>query len=353
MIPLEEAQARLLALAAPLPLEEVSLSQGLGRVLARPVRAARAQPTFDAAAMDGYAVTAQPAAGEWLQVVGTSRAGAAHDGVLQPGQAARIFTGAPVPEGASRVILQEDVTRDGDRITFTGRAEAAIHIRPRGADFGQGQLFDAPRRLDGVALSLLAAMGCDRLQVASAPRVAIIPTGDELVLPGGDPGPDQIICTNHLAIRAMAQAEGALVRVLPIARDTEESLGRMMDLARDADIIVTIGGASVGDHDHVARVTAARGMVPVFHKVALRPGKPALAGRMGDQLLIGLPGNPVSAMVCARLFLRPVLRALQGLPSRSSATAPAGWAAMSARTGRGRITCAPASIRSGPMACRC
>ncbi|MCC5967383.1 MAG: molybdopterin molybdotransferase MoeA [Natronohydrobacter sp.] len=313
MISVEEALARVFDLVTPLGTEEIALQNGAGRVLRQPLRAARDQPPFAASSMDGYAVCGDVAVGRAFQVIGTAAAGHGFDGSVQEGQALRILTGAPLPEGAGRVVIQEDVTREGDRITVTANPGSATHIRPRGADFRAGDQISAPRRLTGTELALLAAMNCPRLCVSARPDVAIIATGDELVMPGEAPRADQIIASNIFALKAMAEAEGARVRLLPIARDSEESLRAVFDLARGADLIVTVGGASVGDHDLVGPVTQALGATRAFYKVAMRPGKPLMAGRLGGAVLLGLPGNPVSSLVCGHLFMRPVLRAMQGL----------------------------------------
>ncbi|MBK1635930.1 molybdopterin molybdotransferase MoeA [Rhodovulum adriaticum] len=316
MISVAEALAHIFDLVAPLPTEEVALEDAAGRVLAAPVIARRDQPPFAASAMDGYAVTAADARpGASLGVIGTSAAGHGFDGTLAPGQAVRIFTGAPVPPGADRVIIQEDVMRDGDRITLGDRLDSAAHIRPAGADFACGDTLSAPRRLRPADLALAAAMNVPRVTAHRRPRVAIIATGDELVMPGETPGPDQIIAANGFALTAMAEAEGARAQMLPIARDTEASLRAVFAQARDADLILTIGGASVGDHDLVGKVAADLGLNQSFYKVAMRPGKPLMAGRLGDATMIGLPGNPVSALVCAHVFVLPAIRVMQGLPA--------------------------------------
>jgi molybdopterin molybdotransferase len=313
MIPPEDALARILALAVPLPVEAVGLVQASGRVLRNAAQAARAQPPFAASAMDGYAVAGDPVPGDAFQVVGQAAAGHVYSGSVGPGQAVRIFTGAPVPEGATRVLIQEDVIRDGDAITVRETADHAHHIRPAKGDFDAGFRLSAPRRLRPVDLALLAAMNVPEVTVSRRPDVAIIATGDELVMPGDSPRDDQIIASNAFALKAIAESEGAQARLLPIAADTEASLRAVFDLARGADVIVTIGGASVGDHDLVGPVAKAMGATRAFYKIAMRPGKPLMAGRMGDAVLLGLPGNPVSSIVCAHLFLRPLLRALQGL----------------------------------------
>lgn len=314
MIPVEEALRRVLALARPLPAEPVPLAQAAGRVLAADAVAARAQPPFAASAMDGYAIQGAPRPGHVYHITGLSRAGEASPAPVGPGQACRIFTGAPMPDGATHVVIQEDVTADADRITFTGSPDGSPNLRAAGADFPAGFRLPAPRRLSPSDVALLAAMNVATPLCARRPDIAVIATGDELVMPGEDPGPDQIIASNIFAIKALAEAEGARVRLLPIARDTEAALSDVLALAKGADVIVTIGGASVGDHDLVARVAADMGLDRAFHKIAMRPGKPLMSGRLGDAVLLGLPGNPVSAIVCGHLFLLPLLRALQGLP---------------------------------------
>lgn len=313
MISVDEAAARLLALAGPLPAETVPLAHAAGRWLAAPVAARRDQPPFDTSAMDGYAVAGDPAPGDSLTVIGEAGAGHSFAGSVGPGQAVRIFTGAPVPMGATRVVIQEDVRREGDRITLTDR-DRSTNIRARGQDFPAGATL-GPRRLRPADLALLAAMNIAELPVIRRPTVALIATGDELVMPGEIPGPDQIIASNAFALQAMAQAEGAEARLLPIAPDRPEALAERLALAADADVIVTIGGASVGDHDLVGRVAAEQGLAPAFWKIAMRPGKPLMAGRLGGSVLLGLPGNPVSAIVTGHLFLLPLLRALQGDPA--------------------------------------
>jgi molybdopterin molybdotransferase len=313
MIPVEDALARVLALARGTEPEPVALTAALGRVLAEPAAARRNQPPFAAAAMDGYAIAGDAAPGMRFTVTGSAQAGRRHDGAVGPGQAVRIFTGAPVPSGATRIVIQEDVTRNGNQITLRDGLDAGPHIRPEGADFRAGDALPAGSRLRSVDLALLAAMNVATLAVRRRPVVAIIATGDELVMPGDAPGPDQIVASNLFALRAMVEAEGAEARILPIARDTQAALTDVLRLAQGADIIVTIGGASVGDHDLVGRVTGAMGMEPAFYKIAMRPGKPLMAGRLGGAAMLGLPGNPVSAIVCGHLFLLPLIRASLGL----------------------------------------
>lgn len=315
MITVSEALEHLFALAAPLESETVPLAQANGRVLSAPLRAGRNQPPFAGSAMDGYAMDAEAVApGARFEVVGEAAAGHAFAGRIGPGQCVRIFTGAPVPEGATRVVIQEDVTREGNRITLGHQLDKGYHIRPAGADFAKGQEFSAPRRLRPSDIALLAAMNIAELPVTRRPRVAILSTGDELVMPGETPGPDQIIASNSFGLQAMLRDLGAEARLLPIARDTRASLETAFSLTDDADLVLTIGGASVGDHDLVGDVAADLGMQRSFYKILMRPGKPLMAGRLASgAMMIGLPGNPVSAMVCGHVFVTPVIRAMLGL----------------------------------------
>ncbi|MCV2877972.1 molybdopterin molybdotransferase MoeA [Sedimentimonas flavescens] len=316
MISVEEALARVLELVQPLGTETVPLRKGVGRVMAAPVKAALTQPPFAASAMDGYwLAAANHRPGATLRVEGEAAAGRGFDGTLAPGQAVRIFTGAPVPAEGGVVVLQEDVTRDGDTITLPERLSDNHNIRPRGQDFAEGTPYFPRHRLTARDLGLMAAMNVAELTVHRRPVVAIIATGDELVMPGETPGPDQIICSNNFVLAALAEAAGAEVRMLPIAADNEASLRMVFGLAEGADLIVTSGGASVGEHDLVGKVAADLGLERAFWKIAMRPGKPLMAGRMGNAAMLGLPGNPVSATVCAKLFLEPMLAALQGLPA--------------------------------------
>ncbi|WP_333714541.1 molybdopterin molybdotransferase MoeA [Yoonia sp.] len=314
MISVAEALDHLFALATPLEAETVALRQANGRVLATPQTAQRTQPPFAASAMDGYAVnSAEIAAGAQFTVIGEAAAGHGFTGQVGKGQAVRIFTGAPLPDGTDHVIIQENVTRAGDRITLDDSANDTAHVRPAGGDFKQGDLLAAPRRLTPSDIALLAAMNIAAVPVTRKPVVALIATGDELVQPGETPGPDQIIASNSYGLAALVEDLGAEARLLPIARDTAASLKLAFDLAKGADLIVTIGGASVGDHDLVGAVAQDQGLARSFYKVAMRPGKPLIAGRLGAAAMVGLPGNPVSAMVCGHVFLAPMLRKMLGL----------------------------------------
>ncbi len=317
MISVSEALDRLFALAAPLGIEEVPLLAANGRVLAQEVTARRDQPPFDNSAMDGYAVC-DGGQGDRFRVVGESAAGHRYEGSVASGEAVRIFTGAPIPPGTGRILLQEDVRRDGDVITVTTPPGEGRHIRRAGDDFRIGDAIAAPRRLSPNDLALMAAMNIASVPVARRPRVAIIATGDELVMPGEEPGPDQIVASNSFGLHALLADLGAEPHLLPIAGDRIASLRTAFALADDADLVLTIGGASVGDHDLVAQAAEDMGLERAFHKVAMRPGKPLMSGRLGKAMMIGLPGNPVSAMVCGHVFVAPVIRAMLGL-----GTAPA------------------------------
>jgi molybdopterin molybdotransferase len=324
MISVSQALSHLFDLSGPMPVEDVALSQASGRVLARDVAARRNQPPFAASAMDGYAVDgSELSVGTRFQVIGEAAAGQGFDGTVGPGQAVRIFTGAPVPQGAAHVVIQEDVTSDGNWITISDDQNGS-NIRPAGGDFTIGETIHAPRLIRPADVALMAAMNIDRVPVSRKPRVALIPTGNELVQPGEVPGPDQIVASNSYGLQALFRDVGAQVQMLPIARDRMDSLRMVMDLAQGCDLIVTIGGASVGDHDLVAQAMGDAGMERAFYKVAMRPGKPLMAGRLGSSAMIGLPGNPVSAMVCGHLFVVPVLRQMLGLGQSAAArlTAP-------------------------------
>ncbi|MEP5732587.1 MAG: gephyrin-like molybdotransferase Glp [Sulfitobacter sp.] len=320
MISVTEALDALLALVSPLEVETVPLRHANGRVLAKPVRATRTQPPFAASSMDGYALRRDEVEPDALfKVVGEAAAGHRFEGTLRPGQAVRIFTGAPVPKGADFVVIQEDVTRRGDLITLGHSIGPKDNIRPAGVDFVKGQPIEAPLRLRPADIALMAAMNVSMVPVTRKPRIAVMATGDELVQPGEEPGPDQIVASNSYGLSAMLQALGADIQMLPIARDTASSLKQAFSLAQTADLIITIGGASVGDHDLVAPVAAELGMEQSFYKVAMRPGKPLMAGRLGKAAMIGLPGNPVSAMVCGAIFVAPTVRKMLGLNDLHSA----------------------------------
>jgi molybdopterin molybdotransferase len=320
LLPVEEALQKVLAsVREPLPAEEVPLDSCHGRTLAAGLAALRTQPPFAASAMDGYAVrtadVAHPPA--TLRVIGASVAGRGFAGQVMPGEAVRIFTGAPMPDGADAVVIQEDARRDGDAVTVLESVAPGRFVRPSGLDFRAGEtLLHAGQRLDARRLSLAAAMGHARLPVRRKPRVGILATGDELVRPGEAPGPDQIVASNIYALAAIVTRAGGEALDLGIARDTFADLERGITAARagGADLLVTLGGASVGEHDLVQSALARQGMELGFWRVALRPGKPLMHGRLGAMLLLGLPGNPVSSIVCGILFAVPAIRAMLGDP---------------------------------------
>jgi molybdopterin molybdotransferase len=323
-----EALARVLDGAKPLEAETVDLLSAHGRILASNVAALLTQPPFDASAMDGYAVrgcdvATLPAS---LAVIGEAAAGSGFHGTIAAHEAVRILTGAPLPEGADAIVIQENADRAGPTLVVRDGHPDTAHIRPRGGDFTQGQtLLQAGRILDARALTLAAAAGHATLSVRRRPRVAILATGDELVPPGHVPGPDQIVSSNPIGLAAMVTAFGGQPILLGIAPDNQADLMEALLRGRDADILVTTGGASVGDHDLVRPALAELGMSLAFWNIAMRPGKPLLFGRLGSQRVLGLPGNPVSSLICGRVFLCPLLATLLG-------SAPAALTAITAAT---------------------
>ena len=317
LMPVTEALSAVLAGAEPLREEMVALDAAHRRVLARDVAALRTQPPQAMSAMDGYAVRAADAADVMarLKVIGEVAAGRPFENTVGAGEAVRIFTGGVIPAGADAVIIQEDTVVDGSCITIREAAIRGRHIRPAGVDFREGDvLLTAGRRLSDRDLSLAAGMNYPVLPVRRRPKVAVLATGDELVMPGSTPGPGQIVYSNGYALRALACAEGAETIDLGIAADSIEATTQGIRRARDsgADILITTGGASVGDHDLVKASLEAEGVAMAFWRIAMRPGKPMMHGRLGAVRVIGLPGNPVSSYVCAFLFLAPLIRALSG-----------------------------------------
>ncbi|MGA0605671.1 gephyrin-like molybdotransferase Glp [Phenylobacterium sp. VNQ135] len=313
LLPVEAARARMLAEVPAAAAETVSVAQACGRVLAEDVAAVRDQPPFHASAMDGYAVRSADAPG-LLRVVGESAAGRGYDGRLAAGEAVRIFTGAAVPAGADAVVIQEDAGRDGERVTVP-EVEAGKHIRRAGGDFQAGQaLLAAGAPLDPWRISLAAAAGRAELAVARRPPVALFSTGEEIVEAPAAPGPFQIYDSGTPALAAMiAGWGGAVSRARPVRDDLEATVEALRKA--DGELIVTVGGASVGDHDLVRKAGAALGLELRVASVNVRPGKPTFFGRLADgRLMLGLPGNPASAFVCAEMFLRPILAKWQGAP---------------------------------------
>lgn len=314
LLPVEDALSRLLAAARPIAeTEQVSLHEANGRVLAADLTARLTQPPFDASAMDGYALRAEDAAevGSTLTVVGESAAGHGFSGTVASAEAVRIFTGAPVPAGADSILLQEDAEKlEGGRIRTNFAVTKGRHIRPRGQDFAEGDVaLSQGLRLDFSHLTLAAAMNHAALPVFRRPRVAILATGDELVPPGTVPGQSQIIGSNTFGIAALAHDNGAEVIDLGIVADNRDLLLDAIERARSigVDVLVTLGGASVGDHDLVQSTLVSAGMELDFWRIAMRPGKPLMVGRLGAMQVLGLPGNPVSSLVCGLLFMEPLL----------------------------------------------
>jgi molybdopterin molybdotransferase len=327
LMPVADAYAAVLKGAAPLPEESVALAEAFHRTLARDVASLRTQPPAAMSAMDGYAVRAADAvAGARLKVVGEVAAGRPFDAVIGAGEAARIFTGGVVPAGADAVVIQEDATREGDVVIVNEAPVAGKNIRTAGIDFREGDvLLRRGARLTDRDLGLAAAMNHARLPVHRRPHVAILATGDELVPPGTTPGPGEIVHSNAFALAALARSAGAEATDLGVARDTMEATTAAIRRAHElgADVLVTTGGASVGDHDMVKRALEAEGTEMAFWRIALRPGKPMMHGRLGPMRVLGLPGNPVSSYICAFLFLVPLLRALSGRNAIDHPTAPA------------------------------
>jgi molybdopterin molybdotransferase len=330
MIPVAEARQRIVAAFAPLPSVVVSLDEALGRVLAEDVAARLTQPPAAVSAMDGYAVRAAdvqnvPAT---LTQIGAVPAGALFGGTVGPGQCVRIFTGAPLPPGADAIVIQEDTSASGDTITVKEGASAGRYVRAAGLDFKQGDVgLKAGRILRARDIGFAAAMNHPWLKVRRKPRIAILASGDEVVLPGDPVGPSQIVSSNGPALAAFVTACGGEPVSLGIAKDSTAALQQAAEGARGADLLVTTGGASVGEHDLVRSALGERGLVLDFWQIAMRPGKPLIFGRINDTPLLGLPGNPVSSLVCSLVFLKPAMERMLGL-------APDGNQPATARLGR-------------------
>ena len=318
MISVTEALEKLFLIAKVTPVETVELKKCLGRVLAKPLESSRSNPPFPSSAMDGYAIhKANLKSGAEFKVIGESAAGHSYPKKINKNEAVRIFTGSRVPDGANLVLMQEDVEADKKSIIVKENFDKKSNIRLEGSDFSKGYKVKTPLILGAKEISLLAAMNFAHLSVRKKPTVAIISTGDELVFPGESPKPDQIIASNAYGIAALCKECGAEPRILPIAQDNLKSIEYIIGLAQDADLIITIGGASVGKYDLINEATNNFGVDKSFHKVAMRPGKPLMAGKINETALVGLPGNPVSALVCGYVFIRPLIQAMLGLEKKS------------------------------------
>jgi molybdopterin molybdotransferase len=317
LLPVAEALARVLADAKPLPAETVALIETQGRVLARDLTAQRTQPPAAVSAMDGYAVRAADVAQApvKLKLIGEVAAGHPFDGAVKAGETARIFTGGVLPQGTDTVVIQELTAREGNTVTIQKPAAKGRNVRGQGIDFTQGQsLLAKGRRLTDRDVMLAAAMNYPKLSVHRRPKIAVLGTGDELVPPGANPKPGEIVYSNGFALIALARSEGAEVSDLGIARDKVEEIAAAVRSAREmgADVLLTSGGASVGEHDLVQRALKSEGLDLSFWRVALRPGRPMMHGKLGAMQVLGVPGNPVSSYVCAFLFLVPLIRRLSG-----------------------------------------
>jgi molybdopterin molybdotransferase len=329
MLSVIEARARILAAITPTPPETIGLAAAAGRVLAAPVLARLTQPPADVSAMDGFALRAKDGEkGAVLRVIGAAPAGHPFAGKVGPGEAVRLFTGSFVPEGADTVLIQEDATLEGNRLTVNETCAEKKNIRRAGQDFAEGDiLIPAGKRLTARDIGLAAAGNHPWLAVHRRPRIAILATGDEIFLPGEQIPPGGIVSSNAHMLAAFVTACGAEAAILPIAGDTLAAIAEGADAARGADMLITTGGASVGDHDLVQPGLASRGLLIEFWKIAMRPGKPLMFGSLGEMPMLGLPGNPVSAFVCFLLFLRPAIDRLLGLPGEAPVTETARLAA--------------------------
>lgn len=326
MLSVEEARARILSAFRPVAAEQVSVAEAFGRVLAEDVSARVTQPPAAVSAMDGYAVRAADVAKPpvRLRTVGEAPAGGAFEGTVGRGQAVRIFTGGPLPKGTDAVVIQEDTEADGEWVTVRVAVPTGHYIRPAGLDFREGDVcLKAGLVLTARAVGLAAAMNIPWLSVRRKPRVAILATGDEIVMPGEPLGPSHIVSSNALALAALVDSSGGLAVNLGIARDNEASLTTMAAGAQGADILIITGGASVGEHDLVQRALGSQGLELDFWRIAMRPGKPLMFGWLKETPVLGLPGNPVSSLVCGLVFLRPVLEAMLGVVARTRPPATA------------------------------
>jgi molybdopterin molybdotransferase len=326
MLSVRDAHARVIAAFEALPAETISVADAAGRVLAQSPQARLTQPPADLSAMDGYAVRAEdvPAAPTTLTLVGQAPAGGSYDHALKPGEAVRIFTGAPLPMGADAIVIQEDTKADGKKITILEAPRIGRHIRKAGLDFAAGDRpFEVGRTLTTRDVALAAAMNLPWLSVHRKPRVAILSTGDELVMPGEPIGRNQIVSSSGIAVAALVRSWGGEPTLFDIARDDAKLIEDRIAAGAQHDLLITLGGASVGDHDLVQAALKAQGFAMDFWWIAMRPGKPLMFAARDRARVLGMPGNPVSTMVCALLFMKPALERMVGQPGDLIATQPA------------------------------
>lgn len=320
MISVSEARAKILKDIHPVGTEVIALSAAAGRVMAENAHSRRTQPPADMSAMDGFAVRAADLTSipVDLRIIGEVPAGGAYDGEVKAGEAVRIFTGAPLPPGTDAIVIQEDTEFDNTTVTVKEGATKGTYVRPAGLDFRDGDIgLTAPRILSPRDIGLLAAMNIPWVTVRRKPKIALLSTGDELVRPGEPLGPNQIISSNSLLVAALVEAAGGEAIDLGIAKDNADSLREKAQSARSADMLITLGGASVGDHDLIQPVLGKEGLSVDFWRIAMRPGKPLMFGDFAGLPMLGMPGNPVSSMICSFLFLIPALDALCGLEPRN------------------------------------
>src|SRR5262245_3809795 len=326
MLSVRDAHARVIAAFEPLPAETVSVAEAAGRVLAQPPQARLTQPPADLSAMDGYAVRAEdvPAVPATLKLVGQAPAGGSYDHALKPGETVRIFTGGPLPMGADAIVIQEDTKAEGSQITILDPPRIGRHIRKAGLDFSMGDRpFEAGRTLTTRDVALAAAMNLPWLSVHRKPRIAILSTGNELVMPGEPVGRNQIVSSSGIAVAALVRAWGGEPTLFDIARDDTQLISQSIAAGAQHDLLITLGGASVGDHDLVQDALKAQGFAMDFWRIAMRPGKPLMFAAKDRARVLGMPGNPVSTMVCALLFMKPAMERMLGQPGDLAATRPA------------------------------
>ena len=326
LLTVREAHARVIAAFAPLPAEMVSVADAAGRVMASAPTARLTQPPSDLSAMDGYAVRAEdvPAVPSTLKLVGQAPAGGSYDHALKPGETVRIFTGGPLPMGADSIVIQEDTKAEGEKITILEAPKPGRHVRKAGLDFSAGDApFKAGHVLTTRDVALAAAMNLPWLSVHRKPRVAILSTGNELVMPGDPVGRNQIVSSSGIAVAALMRAWGAEPTLFDIARDEAKLIGDHIAAGAQHDLLITLGGASVGEHDLVQDALKAQGFAMDFWRIAMRPGKPLMFAAKDRARVLGLPGNPVSTMVCALMFVKPALERMLGQSGDLVATRPA------------------------------